>query len=228
MSMQSLASARRNAFGVFAAVAACLLMPAAFAAAPAGNVSLKGAVVRGDKATPVTGARVYAVHLDTKQVFTSAPSAEKGDYQLTGLPYGYYDIAVETSDGLFLANRVINAPAGEKIEVSLVLGPPQPEDTEWWSAEPDRRIPGLDRTPDGVARIVEGRPRAGAMVVAKAKGAAVGAGAGAGTGGAGYLAPVLAAVGIAALGALVNHQKDSSSELPATPFLPGGNTKKRR
>ena len=228
MSMQ-IATVRRYAFSVFAAVAACLLLvPAAFAAAPAGNVSLKGAVVRGDKATPVTGARVYAVHLDTKQVFTSAPSADKGDYQLTGLPYGYYDIAVETSDGLFLANRVINAPAGEKIEVSLVLGPPQPEDTEWWSAEPDRRIPGLDRTPDGVARIVEGRPRAGAMVVAKAKGAAVGAGAGAGTGGAGYLAPVLAAVGIAALGALVNHQKDSSSELPATPFLPGGNTKKRR
>ena len=75
MSMQ-IATVRRYAFSVFAAVAACLLLvPAAFAAAPAGNVSLKGAVVRGDKATPVTGARVYAVHLDTKQVFTSAPSA---------------------------------------------------------------------------------------------------------------------------------------------------------
>jgi hypothetical protein len=222
-----LASFRR----VFSVVIACAIAfgPQVFpvwAAGPAGNVVIRGNVASADKATPIAGARVYAVHLDTKQVFTSSPSGAKGEYSITGLPFGYYDIAVETTDGLFLANRVINAPAGERVEISLMLGPPQPEDTEWWSAEPDRRIPGLDRVPDGVARIVEGRPVPGKVAatrapasVADASGPTSGT-AGRAAGGAKWLVPVLAGVGVVALGILVDRQDDKDHEYPASPFVP--------
>ncbi len=189
------------------------------AAGTAGNVVLRGKVGSAETGQPIAGARVYAVHLDTKQVFTSAITNAKGEYQITGLPFGYYDLAVETPDGLYLANRVINAPAGEKVDVSLMLGPPQPEDTEWWSAEPDRRIPGLDRVPSGVARIVEGRvPLARARDLAAASGqgpAAAGAGAGAGAGvaaagAASWLVPALAVVGMVGLAAVVNDDNDTN------------------
>ncbi len=187
------------------------------AAGTAGNVVLRGKVGSAETGEPIAGARVYAVHLDTKQVFTSAPTNAKGEYQITGLPFGYYDIAVETTDGLYLANRVINAPAGEKVDMSLMLGPPQPEDTEWWSAEPDRRIPGLDRVPSGVARIVEGRvPLAKARAMAAAGGAAAG-GAAAGAGAAGaaagaasWLVPALAVAGMVGLAAVVNDNNDTN------------------
>ncbi len=192
------------------------------AAGTAGNVVIRGKVGSAETGEPIAGARVYAVHLDTKQVFTSALTNAKGEYQITGLPFGYYDIAVETTDGLYLANRVINAPAGEKVDMSLMLGPPQPEDTEWWSAEPDRRIPGLDRVPSGVARIVEGRvPLAKAKALAEATGAAGGAGAAsagaAAAGGAAvaagtasWLVPALAVAGMVGLAAVVNDDNDTN------------------
>ncbi len=220
---------RAAALAIVCAIAMCPQVTGnAWAAGAAGNVVIRGAVASADKGTPIASARVYAVHLDTKQVFTSAPSGAKGDYSITGLPFGYYDLAVETTDGLYLANRVINAPAGEKVEVSLMLGPPQPEDTEWWSAEPDRRIPGLDRVPDGVARIVEGKPsvaaaKPGPRVPAPTKVAVapVGSGAAAGSAGAhGWLVPALIAAGIAGLGVIVDKRNDKDNEFPASPYLP--------
>ncbi len=198
----------------------------AMAAGPAGNVEIRGVVFSGERQTIVAGARVYAVHLDTKQVFQSSPSNDKGEYDLTGLPYGYYDLAVETSDGLFLANRVINAPAGERVEMSMILGPPQPEDTEWWSAEPDRRIPGLDRVPDGVARIVEGIPRKSRLVeIASGKPTATGASTRAATSGtrifgggkSGWALPLLAAGGLAGLIILLDDD-DDNEDGGSSPF----------
>jgi hypothetical protein len=199
----------------------------ALAAGPAGNVQIRGVIFSGETQEPVQAARVYAVHLDTKQVFTSAPSTASGEYALTGLPFGYYDLAVETTDGLYLSNRVINAPAGERVEYSMVLGSPQPEDTEWWSAEPDRRIPGLDRVPDGVARIVEGIPKKSALM-AMASGtptpaatpSATTAGGGAVSRGAAgsWLLPTLAAGGLLLLAASVDDDDDDQQDEGSSPF----------
>jgi hypothetical protein len=197
-----------------------------YAAGPAGNVQIRGVIFSGETQEPVQAARVYAVHLDTKQVFTSAPSTASGEYALTGLPFGYYDMAVETTDGLYLSNRVINAPAGEKVEYSMVLGSPQPEDTEWWSAEPDRRIPGLDRVPDGVARIVEGIPKestlmamaSGTPTPAATPSATAPAASRAGIGGASWLLPTLAAGGLIVLAAAVDDDDDDQEDEGASPF----------
>lgn len=193
-----------------------LASTATSAAGMAGSVVISGTVRNASNGEPVAGAQVYAVHLDTKQVFKSGPSDKDGKYTIPGLPFGYYDLAVLDTAGLFLANRVINAPAGEKQEVSLSLGPPQPEDTEWWSAEPDRRIPGLDRVPDGVARIIEGKPPKTAIASAESAKGAAGATV-AKTGGglklASWLVPVLGGAGIIALGILAddNDKKDDEA-----------------
>lgn len=208
--------------GITAATLATLLLVgplplAAFAAGMAGTVVISGTVRSAADGKPAPGAQVYAVHLDTKQVFKSGPSDADGKYSIPGLPFGYYDIAVLDASGLYLANRVINAPAGEKQEISLSLGPPQPEDTEWWSAEPDRRIPGLDRVPDGVARIIEGKPPKGGLATAQAgtkEAAAATTAAKTATGlkAASWLVPLLGGAGIIVLGALADDDDEQDPE----------------
>ncbi|RMF72966.1 MAG: carboxypeptidase regulatory-like domain-containing protein [Acidobacteria bacterium] len=191
-------------------------LPVLAQAAVTGGVSFEGRIL-DENGSPVAGAKVHAVHLDTKQVFTSGPSDGSGHYTLRGLPIGYFDLVVESSSGLFLANRVVNAPAGETVEISLLLGPPRPEDTEWWSADPNRRVAGLDRSPDGVARIVEGDPPRALAVPPAGGAAAPGSSATFWARNGRWLVPtlaILAAAGIAL--ALDDDEKDQ----PASPFGP--------
>lgn len=221
MVKRGLASVRRGvALIVALALGLCPQLGAAFAAGSSENASVHGAVAFTEKAAPVAGATVYAVHLDTRQVLKSAPTSANGAYEISGLPFGYYDLAVETSDGsLYLANRVISAPPGERMEISLMLGPPQPEDTEWWSSAPDRRIPGLERTPDGVARVVEGKPRSAAAAGTSGAESATPAGA---TAKSKTLKPVLigGGIGLLAIILLSGGGGGSSSAPPVSPFTP--------
>lgn len=195
-------------------------LPFNFAAGQTGNVAIRGKVFDMNSGDPLPGAIVHAVHLDTKDVYSSEPSSSSGAYVLDRLPFGYYDLAVESEGGLFLSNRVIRAPAGEKITISMILGEPQAADTEWWSADPHRRIPGLDRAPDGVSRIVEGAPRRvpGALgdaprpAVAKATGT-VGA-----DGRRGWLIPALVAGGLMGLALVIEDDDDKAQDQGASPF----------
>ncbi len=210
---------------VVAALVAGAHLPAALAAGQAGNVEIRGKVFDMQSGDPLADAVVHAVHLDTKEVYTSGPTSADGEYELDHLPFGYYDLAVESSGGLFLSNRVIRAPAGESIKISLILGEPQPEDTEWWSADPHRRIPGLDRTPDGVGRIVEGTPRR--IPSAQPGSAAPGPTPASATASAGsrlddprrsWLIPTLVASGLFGLALLVEDDEDQTSDPPTSPF----------
>ncbi len=186
----------------------------------AGAVGFTGKIL-DEQGSSISGAKVHAIHLDTKQIFTSAPSSGSGEYALRGLPLGYFDLVVESSAGVFLANRVVNAPAGETVEISLLLGPPRPEDTEWWSADPNRRIAGLDRSPDGVARIVEGKPPKAAAIARGGANpgiapAATSSGSGFWAANARWLVPTLAVVGAVGLAAVLSD--DDDEDVPASPF----------
>lgn len=194
------------------------------------NVSFSGRVIDGKSGESVAGARVYALHLDSKQIFTSAPTEGRGQYELTGLPYGYFDLVVEAPTGLYLGNRVVNAPAGERRDISLSLEDPQPEDMDWWSADPNRRIAGLDRAPDGVARIIEDSSRIAAWqppkppepVVASASGAQAAAKAsrwgGFWAANSGWLVPVLAVVGSVGVGLVITSDNDDDEDVAGSPF----------
>ena len=74
----------------------------------------------------------------------------KGQYQLVDLPYGYFDIAVETDEGLYLANQVINVSPSGKTVLTLALGKYTASD-----AADARTFPGSDAVPVGVARVEE-------------------------------------------------------------------------
>jgi hypothetical protein len=110
-----------------------------------GKITAKVLDAEGEQ---VRGARLLAYHLSSEQLFTSEPTEKNGECRIEGLPYGYFDLAIETPDGLFVANRVINlAPTGTAA-VILTVVPYQPS-----AAQGARKHPGSDQEPLGQAEL---------------------------------------------------------------------------
>ena len=86
-----------------------------------------GSVVGADGLTAVAGATVKAAHVESQKVYTSAATTRNGSYVLSGLPEGWYDVAVETPKGLFVASSLIRASAGQRAMASIALGATAPE-----------------------------------------------------------------------------------------------------
>ncbi|HKQ62048.1 MAG TPA: carboxypeptidase-like regulatory domain-containing protein [Candidatus Polarisedimenticolaceae bacterium] len=114
--------------------------------APAGS-TIRGKVLSAD-GTAVVGARLHAYHLSTEKNYDSPATDAKGEYTLGGLPYGYFDVAVETRDGLFIGKQVVNvAPASDSV-LTITLTPFPAGDTE-----ARREFPGTERPATGIAEI---------------------------------------------------------------------------
>ena len=129
------------------ATVACGLT-AAFAAddaAPAGTSRIEGKITSGAKKTPVGGATVLVYHLATAKIFRSAPTGQNGRFEVTGLIHGYYDVAVETPDGLFVGNQVVNAPPDGRAISNFHLVPAGPGQSK------PRDFPGAEKPPTGLA-----------------------------------------------------------------------------
>ena len=130
-----------------------LLFPASGEGAPRDSV-IRGKVFESDRKTPIAGVAAKAIHLETEEIFESRPSESNGRYRIIGLPQGHFDLVFESTEGIFLSNRVIVVPPSGKVTASFALTI-KPRKREWWEPEPRRVIPGTDQKPDGVARIRE-------------------------------------------------------------------------
>ena len=117
---------RRFAFlGLLALIAG--LLPAmaqdgsASAAATAGRGRIEAKIqIRGQGGSP-EGTILTAYHIDTKQVFRSEPARQKGTVTIDGIPYGYFDLAVELEGRLYVASQVVVVPPSGKVVINLSL-----------------------------------------------------------------------------------------------------------
>jgi hypothetical protein len=134
-----------------------------------GTAVLNGKVLGLDGST-LDGATVVAYHLSTERVFRSSASGSGGEFRITDLPYGYYDIAVETPQGLYVG-QVVNVPPAGKVVATLRLGPFTGAD-----AAEQRAFRGSDTPAVGVARLDE--RASGTAFWRSPKGVAILAGAG--------------------------------------------------
>lgn len=91
---------------------------------------IEGNVLAADGLTAVPGVSVKAAHMATRTIYASATTDEKGHYSLKGLPSGQYDLAVETSEGMYPANVFVNAQPGTRAVVSLALTPADEDEGE--------------------------------------------------------------------------------------------------
>jgi len=139
---------------LFAFVMSGLVTPL-MAAADSGIV---GKIVSGGAAQE--SGTVLAYHLATGEVFRGE-LGPKGEFSIPGLESGYYDIAVETTDGLYVANQVVNAPPGGTASVKYDLT------TSVALGEGPRPFPGSDQQASGIARLTSGGPKGGAGMSGK-------------------------------------------------------------
>ena len=140
-----------------AAILALLLVssamfPAAMAqSASSGQSMIRGTVTESDGKTPVEGAVVHAYHLSSEATFASDPTGPKGKYEITKLPYGYFDLAIETVDGLFVANQVANVPPAGRAVLSFSIAAFAGATAD--DEESRRRFPGVEPESSGVANV---------------------------------------------------------------------------
>ena len=106
------------------------------------------AKVQDAEGRPVQGARVLAFHLSSARLFKSEAAPKNGECAIAELPYGYFDLAVETPQGLFIADRVINVGPEGTAAVILTIAPFDPS-----TQAQARRHPGSDLDPTGLAAL---------------------------------------------------------------------------
>jgi hypothetical protein len=115
-----------------------------------GTASIVGKVIAADGKSAAQQVRVLAHHLSSERTFISEPTNRKGEFQVKGLPFGYYDLAVETPEGLFVANRVLNVAPASKSEAIFTLKPYLGA-----AVREARKYPGQDQVSRGEARFTE-------------------------------------------------------------------------
>ena len=122
-------------------------------AEPTAFGEVKGKVQSVDE-KPIDGAVLHFYHLGTRKTVSSSPTDPRGRFELTGLEHGYYDLAVETDDGLFVVGQVVNVNPSGKSALVLTLVP----DRTPAAASERRSFLGRDTLGAGRASM-ETRPR---------------------------------------------------------------------
>lgn len=160
-----------------------------------GRGSLQGQVLAHDGKTPVAGAVVRVSHLRTAQTLAASPTNAHGNFSLTGIPYGYLDLVVETPEGGYVASKVLNLGPEGRLSATLVLTKNEDMPQGWWTGRQPRMLPGTETPAVGVANVRE----SGRSFFRGPKGIAL-----------------LAGAGVLALVALSGNSNDS----PASPSSP--------
>ncbi|MCP3979787.1 MAG: carboxypeptidase regulatory-like domain-containing protein [bacterium] len=147
-------SRRIRGLGLSLALLACLSTVVVAQPAEEQTFSrLSGRILGADGKSPAAGVRVIAYHLSTETTYTSEPTSGKGEYALNELPFGYYDLAIETPDGIFVANQVINLPPSGKASANMTLSTFSDQAD---ADDPQRRsFPGSSADPSGLAVVQE-------------------------------------------------------------------------
>jgi len=102
-----------------------LLVAPAYGEEPTGGgkSELSGTVVAPDGDQPVAGATVVLLELATGAVTRSTPTSAKGRFEIVGLGLGYYEISVETPDGVYVGSRIVDVAPSTKEKITVTLAP---------------------------------------------------------------------------------------------------------
>ena len=130
----------------------CLAQEAASGQGPT-TAGLEGRVFGPDRVTPISGAVVRAVRGDGVQVYSSLPTDAKGNYSISHMSPGSYDIVVEMPDGVFVVEKSLGVTEAKTYGLSLATVP---------SENVEKRVPSIDKPVKGYAWTMEAKsPKAG-------------------------------------------------------------------
>jgi len=121
--------------------------------APKGSARFEGRVLRSDGKTPIENAVIRACYLEDGRSYSSNPTGAKGQFSIGDLPSGYADVAVETPQGVFVVNQVLQFLPGKKESADLVLTLYTERPAEWWGKQEKRQVPCASGESTGSADI---------------------------------------------------------------------------
>jgi hypothetical protein len=156
---------------------------------------LTGRVFESDGATPAQGVVVRVHPLEAASVIASAPTDDKGRFEIEGLAHGYVDLTVERDGALFAGAEVVGLPPRGKVAVDLTLTRLDERSAAWWATRGPLQLPGGQGQAAGIAEV---RPELGGRDFWKSKKGIA----------------VLASVGGAALLAIAIGSRNSPSDRP--------------
>jgi len=134
-----------------------------------GGSTIEGDILAVGGKEPAAASLVTAIHLETSKSYVSATSAS-GHFQLSGVPHGYYELAIASGDKLHVGAvpLVVGPDARIKIDVTLLETAPVSDTGDpviipilGQPATGGAKIAGLDhkpffKTPAGKATAIAG------------------------------------------------------------------------
>lgn len=108
-------------------------LPAFAGSAP---TTLSGKILINGSAAPAEGAIVKLAEHEEGTLYQSAKADAKGSYAIEGLPAGAYDVAVETSKGLFVVGAPITLSTGTDHKATFALRAEEGEGAGGTGTEP--------------------------------------------------------------------------------------------
>lgn len=96
------------------------------AAEETGRGSIHGTIYQPDEKGPLAGAKVTAINVRTGALYTSKVTTENGNFDVSGLPAGTYDVVIEVSGGVFVADHIVDVGPGEGVSKSYSVQPSRP------------------------------------------------------------------------------------------------------
>ena len=116
------------------------------------TAALEGKVFGPDRVTPVAGAVVRAVRGDGVQVHSSLPTDAKGNYSISHITLGSYDVVVEVADGVYIVEKTLGFTEAKTYGLSLATVP---------SENVVKSVPSIDKPVKGYAWTMESKSAAG-------------------------------------------------------------------
>lgn len=111
-----------------------LVSPAPAATPPA---ALSGQILSAEAYEPVPGVLVRMVDPGTGDLYTSAPTDDKGEFEFESLPPSVYALSVQQDEGVYLAGSHVVLAPGEHRSVQVALhkkkgtGPESAQDEDY-------------------------------------------------------------------------------------------------
>ena len=97
------------------------LMIPAIAADPGSSVN--GSILSAGTDAPLAGAKLHLGDPLTGEIYTSEPSDQDGNFELTNVPASTYEVAVESNGGLYLVQSPLKLAPGQAQAVNLAINP---------------------------------------------------------------------------------------------------------
>ena len=86
-----------------------------------GLASIRGVLFRSDETTRIKGATVTAINTRTGRRYVSNFTGDNGAYEVKDLPAGTYDIAIESSDRLYVTESLVDLAEKQRLYLSFSL-----------------------------------------------------------------------------------------------------------